>query len=253
MENRKEGFTGSTLKWIAIITMFIDHVGAAILTRMLLYYPYVPGLSTSDDNYAVLYWVMRATRIIGRLAFPIFCFLLVEGFQRTRNVYQYMLRMALFAIVSEIPFDLAFSGKVMNWGNQNVMVTLLIGMLTMWGCSIVEKRFAQNKPLWIAGSAVCVTLGMVLAHLLQTDYGEKGIVCIMVLYFFRKQKLLQTLAGALSFMWEAPAMLAFPIIHFYNGQRGMKMKYFFYLFYPVHLLLVYFICALLGIEWISAI
>ena len=253
MENRKKGLTGSALKWIAIVTMFIDHVGAAVLTRILIYYPYVDGLSTSDDSYAVLYWVMRGMRTIGRIAFPIFCFLLVEGFQRTRNIHKYILRMAGFAVLAEIPLDLALSGKVINWEYQNVMVTLLLGMLTMWACSFLEKRYAEKKPLWIIGDAVCVAAGMGLAYLMHTDYSYKGIACIMILYFFRRNKVLQMVAGALSFLWEEPAMLAFPIISLYNGQRGMKMKYFFYLFYPLHLLLLYFVCVILGIEWISVV
>lgn len=253
MEVLKKGVSGSVLKWIAIITMLIDHIGAVLLTRMLLYYPYAQDLSVYDDSYMVLYYIMRATRTIGRLAFPIFCFLLVEGFQRTRSKAKYVLRMAIFSVLTEVPFDLAFAGKAVNWGYQNVMLTLLIGMLAMWGCELAGKYFAENKPLVLAGWCVCAGLGMLAAEGLQTDYGAKGIICIMVLYFFRCNRLWQCAAGALSLVWEAEAMFSFLLLYIYNGMRGKQMKYLFYLFYPLHLLVLYGVCYLMKIHWISVV
>lgn len=253
MEGLKKGLSGSALKWLAITTMLIDHIGAVVLTRILVYYHYAPDLSIYDDSYSILYNIMVVTRTIGRLAFPIFCFLLVEGFQKTGNKYKYMLRMALFTVLAEIPFDLALSGKMFYWGYQNVMLTLLIGMLTMWGCSLMEEQFAQRKLLLIAGCALCTGLGMLSAHFLQTDYAAKGILCIMVLYFFRHNRLWQSLTGALSLIWEAEAMISFLFIYQYNGQRGRQMKYLFYFFYPLHLLILYFICYVFKIHWISVI
>lgn len=253
MEGIKRGLTGSTLKWIAIVTMFIDHIGATVLTRMLLNYPYDTSLLGSAENYTTVYWIMRSMRTVGRLAFPIFCFLLVEGFQRTSNRTGYVLRMAGFAVITEIPFDLVFSGKIIEWSYQNVMLTLLIGMITMWGCSLIEKRFIEKKPALIVGVVLCTGLGMVLAQVMHTDYAAKGIACIMVLYFFRKDKMWQALMGAASFYWEVPAMISFLFIHLYNGQRGMKMKYFFYAFYPLHLIALYLVCYAMGIHWISVI
>lgn len=256
MKESNWGLSSSTLKWIAIVTMLIDHVAATVLTRILIGYSYNPELTNLvavDNNYMILYGIMRIMRTIGRLAFPIFCFLLVEGFGRTGNVKKYILRMGIFAIAAEVPFDLAFTGKAVYLGYQNVMLTLLVGLLTMWGCSLIEKRFSQKKVLQIVGDILCTIAGMALAHFMQTDYGAKGIICIMVLYFFRNTGILQMFAGAASFIWEAPAMLAFPIINLYNGQRGMKMKYFFYLFYPLHLLILYFIGVLLGLNQIAVI
>ena len=250
----KNGLTGSSLKWIAIVTMFIDHVGAAILTRVLLNSPYNQGILAvfnREDTYTILYYIMRATRTIGRLAFPIFCFLLVEGFLRTANRRKYVLRMFLFALMTEVPFDLVFSARLVDWGYQNVMFTLLIGLLVMCACSELEKRFAPKRNWLIAGDMLCVGAGMLLAHLLQTDYSFKGVISILLLYYFRKDRMAQLLAGALSFVWEAYAMLAFLLLANYNGQRGRQKKHFFYFFYPVHLLLIYVICIFLGIEGIA--
>ncbi len=243
MINIYKGFTGSTLKWIAIVTMFIDHLAAALLVRIMLCYGY------SEE----LYIIYRVMRTIGRVAFPIFCFLLVEGFMRTRNVGKYIGRMTLFVILTEIPYDLAFSARILTWEDQSVMLTLLIGLLTMWGCSLIEKKWQENYlGQWI-GFVICLAIGMGLAYLLNTDYAHKGILSIMAMYFFRKEKKFQVLAGALSFCWEPWALLAFPLIYLYNGQRGMKMKYFFYAFYPLHLLVLYLIAMMMGIHFIPVI
>jgi len=240
-----KGLSGSTLKWIAIVTMFIDHVAAALLVRILWGYGYSEGLHG-------IYDIMRA---IGRVAFPIFCFLLVEGFLHTRNVYKYIGRMAVFVLLAEIPFDLAFSARVVAWNDQSVMLTLLIGLLTMWGCSLIEKNWQENYIVQWIGFAVCLAVGMRLAYWCQTDYAHYGVFSIMAMYFFRKERKLQVLAGALSFLWEEEllAILAFLFIYLYNGQRGMKMKYFFYAFYPLHLLLIYLVAMIMGIHFIPAV
>ncbi|MBP3351699.1 MAG: conjugal transfer protein TraX [Lachnospiraceae bacterium] len=243
MTNLYKGITGSTLKWIAIGTMFIDHLAAAILVRIIIFY----------GNSEELYTVYRVMRTIGRVAFPIFCFLLVEGFMRTRNIGKYIGRMALFVILAEIPYDLVFLARTPAWEDQSVMLTLLIGLLAMWGCSLIEKKWPENHIVQWVGFVICLGLGMWLAYLLKTDYAHKGILSIMAMYFFRKDRNMQILAGGITFCWEPWALLAFPLIYLYNGQRGMKMKYFFYAFYPLHLLLFYAIAFILGIHFIPVI
>lgn len=257
MEEKKFGLTGSTLKWIAIVTMLIDHIGASILTKKLLYMgdnPEAFGGVTPQfiEQYNNLYYVMRVTRTIGRIAFPIFCFLLVEGFLRTKNFRKYFLRMASFALLAEIPFDLVFATSPVFWGYQNVMITLLIGMLTMYGCRVLEEKIPNKVGQFVAWGG-CFALGAIVAELLKTDYGAKGIIPIMVLYLLRHFKLYQMIGGALSFIWEIPAPLSFLFIGFYNGKRGMKMKYFFYLFYPLHLIILYLICYAMGLGAIPVV
>lgn len=257
MEEKKFGLTGSTLKWIAIITMLIDHIGASILTKRLLYMSWYPeefGGVTREfiAQYDQLYYIMRATRTIGRISFPIFCFLLVEGFLRTKNLKKYLSRMALFALLSEIPFDLVFAATPVYWGYQNVMITLLIGMLAMYGCKIIEEKIPDKMGQFVACCA-CFAVGAAVAEFLKVDYGAKGILPIMVLYLLRHFKLYQMLGGALSFVWELPAPLSFLFISCYNGKRGMKMKYFFYLFYPAHLLVLYLICLAMGLGAIPVV
>lgn len=243
----KMGISGSTLKVIAILSMLIDHTGAVILERLLisrgLYAAAWAGEDVLQQFYQdnpILYgawFVMR--QIIGRLAFPIFCFLLAEGFCHTRSVFKYACRLGIFALLSEIPFDLAIFGRPFYWGYQNIFFTLLIGLLVMivFRCITerLQTRFVLKLPLYVLALAA----GLAAAELLCTDYGARGVFSIVAIYIFRKVKWQQLLAGCVTFLWEITAPFAFIPIAFYNGKRGLKMKYFFYAFYPLHLFLLY--------------
>ena len=257
---KKKGISGSTLKMIAIVTMLIDHIGAAVLARLLM----VNGLGELDQTNTdaimqwlsangALYWMYTVMRMIGRVAFPIFCFLLVEGFLHTHDVKKYAMRLGLFALISEIPFDLAFSSKILEFNYQNVFFTLFIGLLMMIAYRAVEEKEEWNQALKMILYILIVAAGMALAYFLKTDYAEKGVFCIMVLYIFHKKKMWQIIAGCASFIWETPALFGFIPIAFYNGTRGWKMKYFFYIFYPAHLLILYLLCYFMGISGYSAV
>lgn len=238
----RPGISGSTLKLIAIITMFIDHVGAVIVERMVLKGVSFGGMSLKD-----LYLLDQVLRSIGRIGFPIFCFLLVEGFIHTRNRVKYGLRLALFAFLSEIPFDLAFTGKVFSTKYQNVFFTLLIGLLVMAVFRVIEEKYNEKHILAIVLMLLSLAAGMTLTVILKTDYDYRGVISIVILYIFRMYRPLQLLAGALTFMWEIPAPAAFLAAACYNGRRGLNLKYIFYIFYPLHLLILYFVAVNLGI------
>ncbi len=246
----KFGISGSTLKLLAIVSMFIDHTGATVVMRILNTYPY-STLSPSGfyglfsyQQWLTIYHVMRG---IGRIAFPIFCFLLVEGFLHTHNVKKYAVRLLLFCFVSEIPFDLAFNNAILEFQSQNVFFTLFFGLLVMIGIQAALKR-TDWQPLfrWLL-SLLVLFAGMAAAALLSTDYSYIGVFCIAMLYLTFSRKASQLLVGCVEFWWELPAPLAFLPIAFYNGKRGWNLKYFFYLFYPLHLLLLVLVCYLLGI------
>ncbi len=211
------------LKLIAIITMLIDHTAAVLIP--------------SDT---MLWLVMRC---IGRLSFPIFVFLLVEGFYHTRDVQKYMLRMGAFALISEIPFDLAFYGKTLEFSHQNIFFTLFMGLLCLVLIKEAEKRYQKNLFAINVWNAV-ITLGISLAAIvLRTDYNFAGILLIVAFYLFRGSRLMCTLTLLLVSAFliggiQVVAVLAIVPIFFYNGQRGKSIKYVFYIFYPVHLLLL---------------
>jgi len=250
------GISGSILKWIAISTMLIDHIGAAILGRMLWSDSgYMnSGMMWNESKLSILYTI---TRLIGRISFPIFCFLLVEGFEHTHDKKRYLLRTGLFALISEVPFDLAFNNQILEFSSQNVFFTLFIGLLTMIFYQMIEENPKLNYMNRILLGLGVVGLGMGAAQLIRSDYGGAGVFCIMMLYLFQKKKVFQMTAGVCSFATiffpsELPAVLAFIPIWFYNGKRGRQLKYFFYIFYPAHLLILYLICMLLGISGLKA-
>ena len=182
---KKKGISGSTLKMIAIVTMLIDHIGAAVLARLLM----VNGLGELDQTNTdaimqwlsangALYWMYTVMRMIGRVAFPIFCFLLVEGFLHTHDVKKYAMRLGLFALLSEIPFDLAFSSKILEFNYQNVFFTLFIGLLTMIAYRAVEEKEEWNQALKVILYILIVAAGR--AGVVTKDYVAPGQTVIDV-------------------------------------------------------------------------
>lgn len=269
-----DGLTGYHLKMIALITMLIDHIAAVLIWRVYVASYAISGrvqLATIGDR--VVYWVAQnqeavfnvyqMMRYIGRMAFPIYCFLLVEGFLHTKSVANYAKRLFIFALISEIPFDLALSGTWWDMGYSNVFFTLVIGLLLIWALSYIEKfyEFWQEKK-WddfagklicgIAGGFVAIVLGGVAENILMTDYGMAGVFAIAVLYLTRKTKEIGFVLAVmvLSVMTSSTEILALlmllPLMK-YNGQKGKGTKYVFYAFYPVHLFVLALICMAFGV------
>lgn len=235
MQQIQRGHSGSTLKLIAVITMLIDHIGLGVVGRLTMTRP-------------ELYDAYRIMRGIGRIAFPIFVFLLVEGMHNTKNIKKYALRLGVFALISEIPFDLAFHAEVLEFTYQNVFFTLFIGLLVIWAMDSAAGT-VENKIFKMLLMAAAVAAGAWAAELLRTDYGAKGILCIAVIYLFSYDRKLQLVAGCIAFLWEWQALFAFIPIAFYNGRRGWKLKYVFYIFYPLHLFLIYLLCVAMGMKF----
>jgi len=228
--------SGAAIKRIAVITMLTDHLGAAFFYIFTSSYDGTAAFAGADLCYQML-------RIVGRTSFPLFCFLIVEGFLHTRSMGRYMLRLFVFALLSELPFDLAFHDSMWDMSMQNVFFTLLFGLLALfalrWGQEKCMARAGRWKLCYVTGwigAAVCVCV----AQLFRTDYGGVGVVLILVLYLLRNERVWACMGGyavmCLGGMesWCFPAFLFF--LPVYNGERGTGSKYFFYFFYPVHLL-----------------
>ena len=224
----RRGLSGTALKYIACGTMLLDHIGASCLEN---------GFLNSTAAPPVLDTLDLALRLIGRVSFPIFCFLLVEGFVHTRNVRRYISRLLLFGLVSEVPFDLAFFRTPFHWEDQNVYWTLALGVLAM---AALQHFSPQDGPADWRG-LLCAGGCAVLALLAGTDYNAIGVLIICALYLTRADRRQQCIVGAVLFAFELTAPLAFVFIWHYNGQRGRCGKALqrgFYLFYPVHLALL---------------
>lgn len=215
------------LKMIAIITMLIDHTAAVLI-------------SPNQPLYALM-------RIIGRIAFPIFCYLIVEGFYHTRSVKKYILRLSAFALISEVPFDLALFEEGFYWNYQNVYFTLAIGLIVVSGIHWIRNKYTYNAIISNLIQFIIVIGGCSIAIILRTDYSFMGVLMILVFYLYRekKQKLvLAVFVVALLFGFgiEIIATLSLIPIFLYNGEKGPSGgKYFFYVFYPAHLYILYII------------
>ena len=264
-QNKKNSLTGAFLKRTACLTMLIDHFFAVLFLGYMNLHPVNGGW---DPRLKLIYRVGRA---VGRVSFVLFAFLIVEGFLHTRSRAKYLLRLGLFALLSEIPFDLAFSGELMDWTGQNIYWTLFLGVLvlTLW------EQLGQYRgiPFQIA-RAVVLLAGCSAAFLFSTDYRYMGILLIFVLYLTRDKGLPAQFFSAgfvmLFGMWssyciryvgrftvvelfysslrEMYGLFAFVLIACYGGERGKQLpKAFYYGFYPVHLLLLYGIARLSGI------
>lgn len=228
MENRKNiGLTSAALRNLAMVIMLIDHVGAVLLPQV--------G------------WL----RAVGRLAFPIFAFLIGEGYRHTSDLKRYMGRLLLFALISEIPFNLLVSGSIRDCDHQNVLFTLLLGLMAIAG---IEKgkgcqEAMQSWLLQVGTPLLCI----MAAGMLNTDYNWIGVVMVLGFHLFRNRKLPQlilmiylnqfciqgrtfTLLG-ITLQLQAIAVLALLLIWCYRGEkgRGWNMGYWFY---PAHMLVL---------------
>lgn len=204
---------------IAIIAMFIDHLGAVIFPEYI------------------------ELRIIGRIAFPIFAYTLVEGFVYTHDVFKYMKRLGVLALLSEIPFDLAFFGTPLEFGHQNVFFTLFLGIMMLYLLINTPSTFRKM---------VLVIAMFLLSEFLRTDYSSMGLLMILVYYYFREKKLIKYIGIAIINIFlmgyiQSYAILALIPIMFHNRQQGPKCKTFFYGFYPVHLLVLFILNVLMVI------
>ena len=150
---------------------------------------------------------------------------------------KYLGRCFVFALLSEIPFDMAIFGQVCYLKGQNVYFTLTLGLCALVVLDKIRKAAAQQDLLCVLGQLVCIGAFACTAQWLEVDYHWKGVLFIIMFYYCRNINIwVRDLVGALAFSYELTAPLAFIPIHLYNGTRGKQMKYLFYAIYPVHLL-----------------
>lgn len=216
-----------------MVSMAIDHVAAYLLKYD---HDFTVTLITLGSKHISWYFLMRC---IGRLAFPLFAFLLVEGFLHTHDRMKYGRNLLLFALLSEIPYDLVRHGHLFAAG-QNVFFTLFLGFLALWAVRKWEE--GNYSPIRLAIMLFSlIGLGIVF----HTDYGSTGVGFILLLYVLRQNRILQAAIGCCFLPMRLIAGLAFIPINLYNGQRGFIQgpigKYLFYVFYPLHLLAIYFV------------
>lgn len=249
---KKYSLSGAFLKHVAYLSMFIDHFTLVVIGA------YIGWLGLRNASVETADFVYTIGRCVGRTAFILFAFMASEGFCHTHSRKKYLLRLFGFALISEIPFDLAIENSFFSMESQNVYWTLFLGVLAL---CVLEKL--HGKLLWqFAGVLLCC----VAAAVLKTDYMIMGVLLIVVFYLCRGSFWRQFLFGSatiyiglvmvyvirywgmgipiLTFMEASTSELyglpAFCFIYYYNGKRGRQLpKAFYYWFYPLHLLLLY--------------
>lgn len=217
--------TGSALKVMAVVTMVIDHTALFLLADCHEYTTPVLGG----------YSIVQLMRTVGRLAFPLFCFLLVEGYRHTSCKKRYALYLLAFALVSEIPWDLLQNGTWFSLKSQNVFFSLLLGFA---GISIYGyfQKDTYNRIVGLLMVGCLALLG-------RADYGLNGYLFIIGLYLLRRYRVLSFLPALVLLPTGWAAAAACIPAYLYNDRRGFiqgnRLKYGFYLFYPVHLWLIW--------------
>ena len=242
--------SGAHLKYLACAAMLADHLCKALPL------PQVLGFFLSG--------------ILGRIAFPLFCFLLAEGFFHTHSRGKYIRNLLVLALVSELPFDLALHQTLakapclIEFSQQNTCFTLLLGLLLFW-CLDRIRQLAISLLLSRILQGAALLLTCAAAWILHTDYGPWGILCLAACYLLGKVPVSAAFWGCLMLnldclavsggqltlatrnLFDCPgAFLALIPLYFYNGSRGKQVKYGFYLFYPGHLLLLFLLRLLLN-------
>lgn len=224
LPNKMRILSGSALKLIAVITMLIDHIASHLVPKTWVLFS-VFGIDVT---------LYRAMRNIGRWAFPIFCILMIEGFLHTRNRVRYGGSLLLFALLSEIPWNLVHSGTWLYAG-QNIFFTLFLGYL-----GICAMEYLPHFLLKMGALAALAAASVVL----RVDYSVAGYAFIVLLYALRENELARPLTAFLltNHWWTLSAFIP---ISLYNGKRGFVknpvLKYAFYVFYPLHLFVIYLI------------
>lgn len=241
---RDIGFSHNFLIVVAMFSMLLDHAALTLIRNGKLY-----GFDVDLYNNAVMlddakFWIIlyNVMRIIGRLAFPIFAFLLVEGFRKTSNLFKYFFRLLLLAVVSEIPYDLMVFNEFLTtrcFAIQNVVFTYIIALL-MLTCMRLINGLPSFLTIFIA------ILAGVLAKVLRTDYAIEGIVLIYIFYIFRFDLNIKCiLALIITFLmsiehYYGTAIFSVFFIYFYDGKKGyVNIGRVAYIFYPLHMLLLY--------------
>jgi len=202
-------------------------------------------------------------RLVGRIAFPIYAYLIAEGCRRTKDMKKYLIRLGVFALISEIPFDLCFENSgvrslqdltFLSFDYQNIFFSLFLSVLAIY---IYET--AKDTKFMLPG-LLAFPLAMFAADKLNADYGHTAVFIICALYFLHNkiaQSAVMVIGSAMlylpnmgyrgylfgyniSFGFAAFIFASVPavLIWFYNGERGLKLKYFFYIMYPLHLLVL---------------
>ena len=226
--NKIRILNGANLKCIAMIFMFIDHFNKSIFSTYLMLH---------DVENGGLYILSKIFAILGRIAFPIFLFLLVEGLKHTHSKRKYLIQLLIFAAISEVPYDLCIYESVFEPEFQNIFFTIAIAIAVLW---IIDELRKNVKDLYrlLFGIIVCIAAAL-FSEVMHFDYGFLGIVIPVILYILYDYRIMGTGLGyATVAAYEPWSFMGFFLVNMYNGKRGHIKKWIGYVFYPAHLIVL---------------
>ncbi len=259
----EKGISAAVIKNIALLSMVIDHVIGIIYCQYLI--------NTASDSYttSIRFYANKwyfAGRLIGRLAFVLYAFMLAEGASRTRSRKKYAMNLLLLGIISTIPVSYTDAGVLFDRTELNIFFLLFLGLLTIMAYDWLKEKIAGPK-LCILLQLLTIAGSCFLSQYFRMEYGLMGILLIMTFYIFRNDfrkmvffgtivitlgffvSYVLSLEGIAGFTGQSGlaafafykirlqlfALLAFPLIYFYNGKKGNQLpKWFYYFFFPVH-------------------
>lgn len=238
----RRGLSAFWYKFIAVLTMLIDHASFVLLPLLIAW-------NFLDYTQFLDYYYLG--RSIGRLSMPFFVFFVMEGYLHTRSKSRYILRMLLFGILSEPFFDQAFLQSWFDMTDQNVMFSFALALLALYTVEKLTKRLKGNA-YFTAGLSLFIYLAFaLLASFFSVDYDYYPVITLAFMYHFQEHRkiLLPSLTflilgvlrgdfGLFTFVYFIVSLVVAFLLYFYNGKRGPNFKYFFYLFYPLHLLVL---------------
>ena len=217
---------GAQLKYIAFASMLIDHANKAIIL------PYLEVGSTLSKISSIF-------DVLGRIAFPLFSFFIVEGFFRTHSRKKYLLNLLFFAVISEVPYDM-FSSKVfLEFRLNNVLFSLALSLISIWILDEFRNKFEEKLGnFWILFSIPLLIVMYFVSIFVSGDYDFHAIMTAFFFYIFYDKPLTSAFFAYISIVKEYWSILGFGLTIMYNGKKGKQNKIFNYLFYPVHLFIL---------------
>ncbi len=252
--HQPHGVTSTAVRVVAMAAMVVDHVAGGLVDWWL-------RDAGSVSQRLALETASTALHVVGRLAFPLFAFLLVEGFFHTRSRGRYLARLLGLAVASELPFDLALylwpsevrAGTLWDLGHQNVLLTLAVALASIWAMEVVGwgrdgAGAVRPGPRRLALVALAAALGCSLGWLLRVDYSWCGVLSVEVGYLVRRRNvgtsrgpaatmLAMVLPLCLFSAYELLALADVAVVAGYDGRQGRELpRWLSYGFYPAHLL-----------------
>lgn len=251
-KERKPGLSVSSLKFIAMAAMLLDHACLVLIEN-----GYLASFHDTDVELSTLplFWVNIVVRFFGKIAFPIYAFLIVEGYKHTKDIRKYLIRLLVFGLIAEVPFDFAYRSAI-SLNAQNVIFTLTLGLVSImtWNAILGRDENGKVHNFYLVSekkkffAVLSLLLYVAFATFFRVDYYGFGVAIVWVMYAFQNSIMYRNVTTGVLLALGGPldigGILSFIPLKFYNGEKGLNLKYLFYAFYPAHLL------ALVGIKYL---